>query len=210
VETFKSEQNRGVRTLARVAVELLVVFVGVYAAFALSEQQRQHVGQERRAQLQLALGHEIQDIIGNTGRVAEWIPPMLIRFDSLVAAGARPRLEPMIEPVRVEAHMWEAVIQSGGLDLFDVPTVYRISQFYNQLNAGFEQLVQLRVLSETLLIPHLDESDEEFYTEDGQLRSRYGWYREGLERLGYLAAGITALGDSLVAELTPADSNRRR
>jgi hypothetical protein len=166
------EQNRKIRTVARVALELLVVFAGVYAAFALSERQRHNVGQERRAQLQLAIVHEIQDIIGNTGRVTEQIPPMLARFDSLVAAGERPRLQPMIEPVRVETHMWEAVLQSGALDLFDVPTVYQLSMFYNRLNAGFEQLVQLRVLSETVLIPNLDEGDDEFYDETGRLRRR--------------------------------------
>jgi hypothetical protein len=81
--------------------------------------------------------------------------------------------------------------------------VYRLSQFYNRLNAGFEQLTQLRTLSETVLIPNLGRDDEEFYDlESGNLRPEYAWYREGLERLGSLAASITSLGDSLVVELS--------
>ena len=40
--------------------------------------------------------------------------------------------------MRVQTHMWEATLQSGALDLSDVPTVYRLSQFYNELNAGFD------------------------------------------------------------------------
>lgn len=196
-------RQRSVRTIGRFAVELLVVFVGVYAAFALSEHQRQRVAEVRREQLELALVHEIQGVIENTGRVAASIPSSLENFDSLVAADARPQLRPMIEPVRVETHMWEAVLQSGGLDLFDVPTVYRLSQFYNQLNAGFEQLAQLRSLSETVLIPNLGQDEDEFYDpESGELRPKYAWHRHGLGRLGHLSAGITALGDSLVAELT--------
>jgi hypothetical protein len=188
--------------LVRLGLELVVVFVGVYAAFAISAYEARRSADERRHQLQLALVREIRDITANTERVAESMPPMLARFDSLVSAGARPALEPLIEPVRVQTHMWEATLQSGGLDLFDVPTVYQLSQFYNQLNAGFEQLTQLRALSETLLIPNLGRGPDEFYDpETGRLRPKYQWHRSGRQRLGRLAASITMMGDSLAAEL---------
>jgi hypothetical protein len=99
--------------------------------------------------------------------------------------------------------MWEAALQSGGLDLFDVPTIYRLSSFYNSLNAGFVQLDQLRALSETILIPNLDRGPEEFYdSQTGELLPKYSWYIAGLTRLGVLAASITAQGDSLVADLS--------
>jgi hypothetical protein len=79
-----------------------------------------------------------------------------------------------------------------------------LSQFYNELNAGFEQLAQLRDLSERVLIPNLDRGADEFYDpSSGALREKYRWYRYGLERLGRLAAGITELGDNLAAELQP-------
>lgn len=184
-------------------LELVVVFVGVYAAFALSAYEDRRDEAARRAQLQTALVREIQGITANTRPVGEQLPPQLARFDSAVAAGAKPALRPWIEPVRVQNHMWEATLQSGALDLFDVQTVYALSQFYNQLNAGFEQLLQLRQLSETVLIPNLGRGDDEFYDpETGRLRAKYGWYRDGLERLGLIAAGITAHGDSLSAALS--------
>jgi hypothetical protein len=97
----------------------------------------------------------------------------------------------------------EATLQSGALDLFDIPTVYRLSQFYNELNAGFEQLAQLRNLSESVLIPNLERGSSEFYEQGGRkLRPKYQWYRDGLGRLAGLAARITALGDSLTNQLT--------
>jgi hypothetical protein len=195
-------ERSGARAFLRLALELLVVFIGVSAAFAMSEYEKRRDAADRRHQLQLALVSEIEDITSNTRRVAEASPVMMARFDSLVAAGARPPLDPMIEPVRVDTHMWEATLQSGGLDLFDVPTVHRLSQFYNQLNAGFEQLDQLRTLSETVLIPNLGLGAEEFYDPaDGQLRPKYQWYRSGMQRLGYLAITITAMGDSLARDL---------
>jgi hypothetical protein len=202
-DEWAGDREKAFRPLAvRLGLELVVVFVGVYAAFALSQYENRREGALRREQLEAALVREIQDITSNTRRVASELPVLLARFDSAVAAGARPPLRPWIEPVRVQTHMWEATLQSGALDFFEVPTVYRISEFYNELNAGFEQLSQLRELSETVLIPALGLGSDEFYDEKNRLRPKYTWYRDGLGRLARLAATITTRGDSLVAALS--------
>lgn len=194
--------------LVRPGLELLVVFIGVYAAFALSQYDARRKSAERRDQLQDALVREIKDLTSNTRRVAQQLPIELAQFDSAVRVGGHPALRPWIEPVRVQTHMWEATLQSGALDLFDVPTVYRLSQFYNELNAGFEQLAQLRSLSESVLIPNLERGSGEFYERGGRaLRPKYQWYRDGLGHLAGLAAKITELGDSLTNQLT---SEQRR
>lgn len=204
-------RNRYGRVVARLIVELFVVFFGVYAAFAISEFQKAREAETRRVQLQMALVREIEDITNNTRRAAQNVPPGLARLDSLIAAGAQPPLQPMLEPVRVRTHMWEATLASGGLDLFDVPTVYELSRFYNGLNAAFEQLAQLRTLSETMLLPNLDRGVEEFYEpETGALRPKYQWYRIGMAELGNLAAEVTVMGDRLVAQLKAEEPDARR
>ncbi len=186
----------------RWALELLIVFVGVYAAFALSEHQQHLQTVAHRDQIQQALLLEIEEITVRTRRAAETIPQVAAYYDSSIAAGGMPPLQPMIEPLNVHPHMWEAVLQSGGLNLLDVSTLYRISEFYNALNAGFEQLRQLRQLSEAVLIPNLDRGSGEFYDPvTKQLRPKYAWYPQGLRRVGDLAFGITELGDGLVADL---------
>lgn len=195
--------SRGWSLIGRLALELAIVFVGVYAAFALSEYENQREASRRREQLRAALVSEIRDITSNTRQVATVLPGQLARFDSAVAAGDRPDLEPWIEPIRVQPHMWQATLESGALDIFDVQTVYNISQFYNELNAGFEQLAQLRELSETVLIPELGRGSDEFYDASNRLRPKYRWYRDGLGRLSRLAASITAQGDSVASALEP-------
>jgi hypothetical protein len=195
------------RFLARLGLELLVVFIGVYAAFALSEHEDRRDDAVRRVQLQAALVREIEALTMNTRRVAETLPERLAQFDAAVAAGARPPLSPLIEAVRVDTHMWEAALQSSALDLFAVDTVYDLSRFYNELNAGFEQLAQLRALSETVLIPNLGLDSDEFYDADHRLRPKYGWYRAGLGQLQFLSSNITTLGDSLVVALTPGEGS---
>jgi hypothetical protein len=191
---------------ARLGFELVVIFVGVYSAFAISEYQKRRDADERRHQIRQALVTEIESITSNTRRVATILPPQLAALDSAIAAGMRPPLEPVLEPIRVETHMWEATLQSGGLDLFDVPTIYALSSFYNQLNDGFEQIVQLNRLSETMLLPNLDRGPGEFYDPlTGHLKPKYRWYPRGYGRLARIAGEITAQGDSLVSQMRRAD-----
>ncbi len=195
------------RFLARLGLELLVVFIGVYAAFALSEHEDRRDAGVRRVQLQAALVREIEGVTVNTRRVAAVMPGQLAGFDAAVAAGERPPLTPLLEALRVDSYMWQVALQSSALDLFDVATVYDLSRFYNEVNAGFEQLAQLRALSETVLIPNLGLDSDEFYAPDGALRPKYGWYREGLGRLQFLSSNITMLGDSLVVALARAEDS---
>lgn len=178
------------------------MFLGVFAAFQLSEYREGQEEKIHRAQMQRALVQEIEEITIRTRRAATQTPRLIAYYDSSIAAGAMPPLQPLIEPISVRSHMWEAALESGGLNLLDVPTLYRISEFYNALNAGFEQLAQLRHLSETVLIPNLEKGPDEFYDpENATLRPKYQWYLQGLRNVADLAGGITDIGDELVADL---------
>ncbi len=184
------------------AIELVVVFVGVYAAFLLSEFKARKETEEQRHQIVEAVRTEIEEIMFRADRAAGGLAQMVAYYDSTIAAGEKPPLRPMIEPVRAESHMWEATLQMGGLDIVDVPTMYRISKFYNVLNAGFEQLDQMRELSETLIIPNLDEGSDEFYDPvTGKLRHKYQWYLDGLRNIASLSLEVKSVGNELLNDL---------
>ncbi|HEV2148020.1 MAG TPA: hypothetical protein VGR37_11510 [Longimicrobiaceae bacterium] len=189
------------RYALKLAFELAVVFVGVYAAFAVESFQREREAEVRRQQLQGALLREIEGITQNTRRAALGTARLLAAYDSAWAVGGKPPLQPMIEPIRFQTHMWEATLASGALDLLEVPTVYRLSEFYNELNAGFEQLAQLRQLSESMLLPQMGNPEALYDPATGRLRPQYRWYVGGLENLRAKAEQITVLGDSLLADL---------
>jgi hypothetical protein len=199
-------KERAWRSLVgRLLLELVVVFIGVYAAFALAEHQVARESAERRHQLQLALMREIEDITNNTRNAAVEATRMIAFYDSAFTDAATPIPVPMLEPVRVRNHMWDAVLNSNALDLLDVELVYRLSDFYNELNAGFAVLEQLRGLSETMLLPNLSRGPAAFYDEKGHVRPEYGWYFAGLRNLREVAASVTTMGDSLFIELGNVD-----
>lgn len=192
-------------SIGRLFTELVVVFIGVYAAFMLSEFRAEKQAEERRMQVVDALKTEIEEILFRAKRSSGGLIGLTAYYDSTIAAGAMPSLRPMIEPIRAESHMWEAALQSGGLNDLDVSTMYRLSQFYNVLNAGFEQLAQLRTLSETLIIPNLDQGPSAFYdVKTKKLLKKYYWYLDGLQRISALAEEVKNVGEVLVVDLEKA------
>lgn len=96
-EPKQTRRHLSLNAAFRLLLELFVIFIGVYAAFALSEHEKRRDAAERRDQFSRALVREIEDITSNTRRVAREMPLMVARLDSLIAAGERPPLQPMIE-----------------------------------------------------------------------------------------------------------------
>lgn len=192
----------------RLAFELLVVFAGVYAASALAAHQERIEEEAHRRQVQRALIEEIESITATTRVIAASLEQEIARFDSLVAAGTRVPLVPMLDPARPRTHMWEATLQSNVLDLLDVPTVYRLSQFYNELSFGLSQLDQMQRLSEAMLLPRAGEDPAVFYDpERNRLRPEFAWYRMGMGNVRRAARSVTVLGDSLMVDLRPAEAS---
>jgi hypothetical protein len=190
----------------RLVLELVVVFMGVYLASAFASYQRNQENDARRHQIRQALMREIEGITSNTRNASVQVRAALRSYEDAAQRKEFLAPQPMIEPVRFQTHMWEATLQSDALDLFDVATVYQLSEFYNQLSEGFEQLAQLRELSERFLLPAAGSPPSEFYSlETGRPKAAYTWYFDGMQRLARLAEDITSQGERLVAHMQRED-----
>ncbi len=199
-------RSRIASILLRWTTELVVVFVGVYGAFVVAEWDEERERGGRAAQVREALVEEIRDIQSNTYRVAVFIPQYLSQLEAALAAGNAVAPHPWLEPVNIQPHVWNSAVSSGALDLFSVATFLEVSEFYNLLTLGFEQIGQLRNLSESQLLPRLGEPPSTFYRPAAtppalRLKPEYEWYRGSMERLGVLATCITIKGDSALLRL---------
>jgi hypothetical protein len=199
-------KQRLTRILLRWTTELVVVFVGVYAAFALAEWKENRDRRERAAQVRAALIGEIRDVQSNTYRVAVWVPDYFAQLEGALSAGTPVAPNPWLEPVAFEPHVWDAVLTSDALDLFDVESFFEVSEFYNLLAAGFGQIAQLRSLSESQLLPRLGEPASTYFRPAAdppalRFKPEYEWYLAGMARLGTLARCITIQGDSALVQL---------
>ncbi len=175
----------------KLVLELLVVFLGVYGAFIVSEIQEEKNRAYKAQQIYTALIKEVKLIERNTGNATKNIKALYDHLSTAIEQKQRPTLSPLISPVDFTPHMWNATINSDGINTLDVEFIYQLSDFYNELNSGFEQIHQLRSLSENVLIPNLNNSSEEFYDgETAELTPKYHWYLSGIQNLYQTAERI--------------------
>jgi hypothetical protein len=189
------------RTLGRIALEIFVGFVGVYAAFALSAYKERRDLVDRRHQIKRALIVEIRGIADLARSNAPGYTMYLERFDSTVKAG-RPQPRPFTESVGLSDHVWEATKQAGGLSLIDVPTFVELAQFYNMNSNMLAQYAQLREFSMTEILPRIGSAPDVFFQPGTQtVRPSFVVYRTALRRLANMNQSLVSGGDSLIARL---------
>jgi hypothetical protein len=200
--TPQPSDRRLLTELRRLAIEMVVGFVGVYAAFALSAYKDRRDAVERRHQLKRALIAEIAPLVENHRRnVADGGYGMILaRFDSAVKAGQKPIPRPFVEPLGLQMDLWEATKQGGGLSVMDVPTFVKVSQFYNNWSEMAVFYGQLRDLSLNVIVPNLDRGPDAFYDpKTGRLRGdvRRVYYYD-LDALGRLSNDGIRLGTEVI------------
>jgi hypothetical protein len=203
VNENRSDDRRVVQSLRRITLEIVVGFVGVYAAFALTAYKERMDLIERRHQLKRALIREIIPIVDISKRNAGLYDRFLTRFDSAVKAGGRPTPRPFVEPLAISMDIWEGTKQSGGLDVIDVPTFVRLSEFYNSWSRMVAYYAQLRELSVNVILPNADRNSEVFYDpKTGALRPQIDvLYRTDLRILDNISVSTVKSGTEMIAIL---------
>jgi hypothetical protein len=189
------------RALGRIALEILIGFIGVYAAFALGAYKERRDMVERRHQIKRASIAEIRPIVQIAENNIAGYERVLAEYDSSVKAG-RPAPQPFIESVALNDHVWEATKQAGGLNLIDVPTFVALSQFYNMNTNMLAQYAQLRDFSIAEILPR-QASGPRAFLEPGTTGERASFviYRRALKRLANMSRSLRSGGDTLLAQL---------
>ncbi len=212
---MKPETKHWWRRGGRLLAELLVVFVGVYAAFALStwqEAQRDHARQ--RQILETLRGHvalvdgELEASFPEADSL--YLQPLL---DSIEAGAMPPLVALNVSAGETGIGMWEAMLQSGGLDVLDAQTIGLMQRYFAIIASGVEAGDEFRTLVNNQLYPNLGREPDEFYdTSTGALRPKYGWYPRRLQRVRRVVGTLNDAGDEVLIHLDsllgtpPADS----
>jgi hypothetical protein len=111
-------------------LELLVVFVGVYAASMLAGRQARHAEVERTHVLRTAVAREVGYIRAEGDELA--LSPLIVYADA-IAAGAHPPLQPFASRMPFSRDVWEAATASGEVQLLDPDLVIRMAALYGEI-----------------------------------------------------------------------------
>ena len=204
-EATDAEGSTGRRVRMRerfgsLAAALVVLFIGVSAAFLLDRYQDARAEDRRRVQVRAALVNEWRELSRELRGLERSLDSTMI--GPFVAAEARGEM-PALTPLRLggggPGEFWPSLMQAGGLDVLDPAFVRMVEE-----QQGWNRFVSLQAdritrLSDEMLLPNVGEPASHFYDPaTRRLRPRYRWYPEELTRFRRFVGATRAITDSLV------------
>ena len=170
-----------VSRIGRWMAELVLVFVGVYAAFWLNnyQQHRQDAGRRDRilAALEQQLGEGIDS--GKINRAKQ--EQKAAKFRRALDAGEMPPLQPFVFITDYSPTDWATMLQSGGVQLLDVNTLMAVRYDESVIRWGLNRMAWYQKLSDELIVPNLDQDISFFYDPaTKKLRKRFEIYPDAL------------------------------
>jgi hypothetical protein len=177
-----TEKHSRLSRFGRWAAELLLVFVGVYAAFWLNNYQQHRQDAERRDRILASLEQELRRGI-ESGKIAgAKEEQQAAKFRRALDAGEMPPLHPFVFTTDYSPGDIATLLQSGGVELLDVKTLVALRELESVIRWGLSDMAHYQKLSDELIVPNLDQDISFFYDPAAKkLRKRFEIYPQALE-----------------------------
>jgi hypothetical protein len=168
--------------IGRWTAELVLVFVGVYAAFWLNNYQQRQQDQERHdrilASIEQTLGEGIES--NKVSRAKE--QQQVAEFRRALDAGEMPQLHPFVFTTDYSPGDFATILQSGGIQLLELETLTALRKDESVIRWGLSGMARYQKLSDELIVPNLNQDISFFYDPTTRkLRKQFEIYPEALQ-----------------------------
>jgi hypothetical protein len=168
--------------LARWAAELVLVFIGVYAAFWLNGYQQHQQDAKRRDQILASLERWLGEGIDSGRNNAVKEEQQAAEFQRALDAGEMPRLRPFIFTTDYNPGDFATLLQAGGIELLDMETLTALRNDESVIRWGLARMARYQKLSDELIVPNLGQDISFFYDPaTRKLREPFEMYPEALQ-----------------------------
>lgn len=199
-------RNRG--HIFKVGIELLAVFIGVTAAFALDNWRSEAAEESYRRQMITSLSTSIDLLAAHNDDIMKLIDERVDAFDAALAKGERPAPPVYREEggERPPTKAWDGIVATGVAKSVPPGLYFELSEYFNRLDAFGDRYMRYAEQTELDVLPKIDgENTSAFYTADGKLRGEYREYvnrlREIRAHCDLLFANAKSLREKLAAAL---------
>jgi hypothetical protein len=168
--------------IGRWTAELILVFVGVYAAFWLNNYQQHRQDAERRDRILASIERTLREGIESNeiSRAKQQLEAA--EFRRTLDAGEMPSLRPFVFTTDYSPGDFAALLQSGGIQLLDLETLTALRNDETIIRWGLSRMTRYTKLSDELIVPNLDQDISFFYDPaTKKLRKRFEFYPEALD-----------------------------
>jgi hypothetical protein len=190
--------------------ELVLVFVGVYAAFWLSNYQQHRQDAERRDRILASIERTLREGI-ESGRINRAEQEReAAEFQRALDAGEMPALQPFVFTTDYSPGDFATLLQSGGIQLLDLQTLTALRNDESVIRWGLSRMARHQKLSDELIVPNLDQDISFFYDPaTKKLRKRFEIYREALEATAKFAQDLEHTHTELLKQIQAERQGRR-
>jgi hypothetical protein len=189
--------------IAKFTFEIVIVFVGVSAAFALESVRRDQEEAAYQSKIVAALVPTLDDVLRHNASFEQEARSKLAAFDAARSRGERLALPIFREtggerpPVRI----WDSVVATGVARSLAPDLLVRLSVFYNRQESVGERYVRYAAYTEEHIFP-LGSDPQVFYDRSGKLRPEFAAYVDRLRELVAVDNALAAQARTLRTELT--------
>jgi hypothetical protein len=178
-----TEKRSDLSRFGRWAAELLLVFVGVYAAFWLNNYQQHRQDAERRDQILGFIEQTLSEgVASSKANRAKEQEPEAAEFRRALDAGEMPPVRPFVFITDYSPSDLATMLQAGGVQLLDVQTLRALRRDESVIRWGLARMARYQKLSDELIVPNLDQDISFFYDPaTKKLRKRFEIYPEALD-----------------------------
>src|SRR5215475_5765800 len=190
------------KNLAGRIAELIIVFLGVYAAFLLNGYQMHQRDQQRRNQILTYLEKQATTSSEKLNQVTLNYDQQMNTFLTQLARGQMPEISPVAWATSYNANQTSWILEGGGLELLDIATIAKLKEVDSAASTGLSKMAHYQLLSDQLIVPHLGDGRSFFYDPaTRQLRKEYALYPEILKEGSKVLHELLEKTDQLVAQL---------
>ena len=177
-----TEKRSPLVRFGRWVAELILVFVGVYAAFWLNNYQQEQQDAERRDRILASIERTLREgLESNKSNRAEQ-EREATQFRRAVDAGEMPPLRPFVFTTDYSPGDFATLLQAGGIQLLDLETLTALRNDESVIRWGLSRLARYQKLSDELIVPNLDQEISFFYDPaTKKLRKQFEIYPEALQ-----------------------------
>ena len=177
-----TEKHSRLARLGRWLAELVLVFVGVYAAFWLNNYQQHQEQLKRRDQILAYLQQRLEDGVASAKTDGAKEEKLVAEFQRALDAGEMPPLRPFSFSTDYNPADIATLLQSGGIELLDIKTLSVLRQLESAARGDLSAMSHFEKLSDELIVPNLDQDISFFYDPaTRKLRKRFEKYPDGLK-----------------------------
>src|SRR5213083_3008901 len=178
-----TEKRSLLSRIGRWTAELVLVFVGVYAAFWLNNYQQHRQDADRRDQILAFIEQTLSEGIesSKTNRAKEQ-EPEAAEFRRALDSGEMPPLRPFVFITDYSSSDLATMLQSGGVQLLAVQTLRALRSDESVIRWGLQRMARYQKLSDHLIVPNLNQNISFFYDPaTKKLRKQFEIYPQALQ-----------------------------